>query len=356
MPQNKRIAPGGTIGIVGGGQLGRMLALAAAAMGYKTHIFTPERNSPAAHVASQTTIGAYQDTNALRDFGQHVDVVTFEFENVPSETLTMLAEHVPVRPNPEVLFTTRHRIREKEFIAEQGIGTAPFAAVRTEDDLLAGIKKLGTPAILKTCELGYDGKGQVRIEREEDAVSAWAQLGKCEAVLEGFVEFTAEASVIVARCINGGMKCFPLVQNTHKNHVLWQTLAPAPFAEEHQEQGFAIATKLAEALDVVGLLAVELFVTPNGLLVNELAPRPHNSGHWTIEGASTSQFEQHIRAICGWELGAPALLHKSEMLNLLGDEWELWEKYASTPNAHIHLYGKKVPRPGRKMGHVTLLN
>jgi 5-(carboxyamino)imidazole ribonucleotide synthase len=350
-----RIAPGATIGIVGGGQLGRMMVLAAAAMGYKTHIFTPERNTPASHVATQTTIGPYQDTNALRDFGGRVDVVTFEFENVPSETLTMLAEHVPVRPNPQALFTTRHRIREKQFVASQGIATAPFAPVRNEEELSQAVAAVGTPAILKTCELGYDGKGQIRIDTPDHAHAAWAQLGKCEAVLEGFVDFSAEASVIVARGLNGHMQCFPLVENIHKNHVLWKTIAPAPFATQHEKEAMAMATTLAEALDVVGLLAVELFVTESGLIVNELAPRPHNSGHWTIEGASTSQFEQHIRAICGWEIGEPSVLHTAEMVNLLGDDWLKWEQYASTPNAHLHLYGKKTARPGRKMGHVTVL-
>jgi len=352
----KMIAPGATIGIVGGGQLGRMLALAAASMGYKTHIYTPEKDSPASHVATQTTVGAYGDTNALRDFAQRVDIVTFEFENVPSETLTMLAGLVPVRPKPEVLYTTRHRIREKEFIRAQGIATAPFAVVRSKEELVNAAQTIGTPAILKTAELGYDGKGQAAIKTASDAPGAWASLGETECVYEGFVEFSAEASVIVARGIDGKTACFPLVQNIHKNHILHRTLAPAPFAGKLETQAFAIAEKLATALDVVGLLAVEMFVTEKGLLVNELAPRPHNSGHWTIEGCATSQFEQHIRAICGWALGEPALLHNAEMLNLLGDDWKEWERYAATSGAHIHLYGKGESRAGRKMGHVTILS
>lgn len=349
------VAPGATIGIVGGGQLGRMLARAASRMGYKTHIFTPEKDSPASHVATATTIGAYQDTTALRAFGQNVDVVTFEFENVPAETLEMLEQLVTVRPKPSVLFTTRHRLREKEFIKAQGIGTAPFAAVRSEVDLAAAVKAIGTPCVLKTCELGYDGKGQAVIKEAKLAEHAWARLGRTECILEGFIEFSAEASVIVARSTTGEMRCYPLVENIHKDHILHKTIAPATFINEHQEQATQIAKKLAEALDVVGLLAVELFVTKNGLLVNELAPRPHNSGHWSMEGAPTSQFEQHIRAICGWALGDTTARGQCEMINLLGDEWKEWQNYAKDPQAHVHLYGKTESRPGRKMGHVTIV-
>lgn len=345
--------PGSTIGIVGGGQLGRMLARAASRMGYKTHIFTPEKDSPASHVATRTTIGAYQDTNALRAFGQSVDVVTFEFENIPAETLTMLESMVAVRPKPEVLFTTRHRLREKEFIRAQGISTAPFAPVRTVEELAAAIASIGVPSVLKTCELGYDGKGQVVIRDASAAERAWGMLGKTECILEGFVQFSAEASVIVARSTHGEMRCYPLVENIHRDHILHKTIAPAPFIDAHQEQAVRIAKTLAESLDVVGLLAVELFVTPDGLLVNELAPRPHNSGHWSMEGAPTGQFEQHIRAICGWALGDTTARSKVEMINLLGDEWKQWEAYARDPQAHVHLYGKTESRPGRKMGHVT---
>ena len=347
--------PGSTIGIVGGGQLGRMLARAASRMGYKTHIYTPDKDSPASHVATVTTIGAYQDTTALRAFGQSVDVVTFEFENIPAETLTMLENIVAVRPRPEVLFTTRHRLREKEFIRAQGIATAPFAPVRSEAELQEAIQTIDTPSVLKTCELGYDGKGQVVIKSPADAIVAWAALGKSECILEGFIRFEAEASVIVARSTHGEARCYPLVQNIHRDHILHKTIAPAPFIDAHQEQAVKIAKTLAEALDVVGLLAVELFVTPDGLLVNELAPRPHNSGHWTIEGAPTSQFEQHIRAICGWALGDTTARSQCEMINLLGDEWKQWEEYARQPEAHVHLYGKTESRPGRKMGHVTIV-
>jgi len=347
--------PGSTIGIVGGGQLGRMLARAASRMGYKTHIYTDEKDSPASHVSTKTTVGAYQDTAALRAFGQSVDVVTFEFENIPAETLEMLDYLVAVRPKPSVLFTTRHRLREKEFIRTQGIKTAPFAPVRTADELSAAIKTIGTPSVLKTCELGYDGKGQVVIKNAADAEKAWATLGKMECVLEGFIDFTAEASIIVARSTNGEARCYPLVENIHRDHILHKTIAPASFIDDHQAEATRIAKKLAEALDVVGLLAVELFVTKDGLLVNELAPRPHNSGHWTMEGAPTAQFEQHIRAICGWALGDTTAHRPCEMINLLGDEWKQWESYAKQPEAHVHLYGKTESRAGRKMGHVTII-
>ena len=382
--------PGSTIGIVGGGQLGRMLARAASRMGYRTHIYTTEKDSPASHVATTTSIGAYQDAAALRAFAQSVDVITFEFENVPSETLEMLDAVTAVRPKPSVLFTTRHRLREKEFIRELGIATAPFAPVRTADELVAAIKTIGTPSVLKTCELGYDGKGQVVIKgaahsgvplpsRERlgegalelsaspsasptqpspaggEGLAAWGLLGKTECILEGFIDFTAEASMIVARSTHGEMRCYPLVENIHRDHILYKTIAPAPFINEHQEQAVKIAKTLAEALDVVGLLAVELFVTKDGLLVNELAPRPHNSGHWSMEGAPTSQFEQHIRAICGWALGDTTAHRPCEMINLLGDEWKQWEEYAKNPEAHVHLYGKTDSRAGRKMGHVTMV-
>ncbi len=347
--------PGSTIGIIGGGQLGRMLARAASRMGYKTHIYTPDKDSPASHVATKTTIGAYQDAASLRAFGQSVDVVTFEFENIPAETLEMLDHIVAVRPKSSVLFTTRHRLREKEFIRAQGIATAPFAPVRSEAELAEAIKTIGTPSVLKTCEMGYDGKGQVLIKNAAEAATAWATLGKTECILEGFVNFSAEASVIVARSTLGEARCYPLVENIHRDHILHKTIAPAPFIDAHQEQASKIAKTLAEALDVVGLLAVEMFVTEGGLLVNELAPRPHNSGHWTMEGAPTSQFEQHIRAICGWALGDTTAHRPCEMINLLGDDWLQWQEYARRPDAHVHLYGKSDSRPGRKMGHVNII-
>lgn len=350
------IPPNSTIGIVGGGQLGRMLATAAAGMGYKTHIFTPEKDAPASQVATKTTIGAYQDAVALRAFGQSVDVVTFEFENVPSETLTMLAQLVPVRPGPNVLHTTRNRLREKDFITSCGIATAPYRAIHSREDLMEAIAALKTPSVLKTTELGYDGKGQVIIKNEEEAPAAWSYLAAHEAILEGFIDFEREASVIVARGLGGEMRCYPLVENHHRNHILHRTIAPATASEAMQEKAETIATTLAEKIDLNGIMAVEMFITKEGeLLVNELAPRPHNSGHWTMDACATSQFEQQIRAICGWSLGDTAALINAEMINLLGDDWLQWETYAKQGNARIHLYGKTESRPGRKMGHVTLL-
>lgn len=350
------IAPGSTIGIVGGGQLGRMLAAAAAAMGYKTHIYTPEKDAPASQVATKTTIGAYQDATALRAFGQSVDVVTFEFENVPSETLDMLGEIVSVRPGPKVLYTTRNRIREKDFIVSCGIGTAPYRAIRSREDLMEAVAVLKTPAILKTTELGYDGKGQMLIKSPEEALEAWQHLAAHEAIYEGFVDFTREASVIVARGLEGEVKCYPLVENHHRHHILHRTIAPAEAPDALKQEAGHIATTLAEKIDLIGIMAVEMFVTrDNHLLVNELAPRPHNSGHWTLDASATSQFEQQVRAICGWHLGDTAPLAPSEMINLLGDDWLSWPRYARDPSAHIHLYGKTESRPGRKMGHVTII-
>jgi 5-(carboxyamino)imidazole ribonucleotide synthase len=348
------ITPGSTIGIVGGGQLGRMLAIAAASMGYKTHIYTPEKDAPASQVATKTTIGAYQDATALRVFGQSVDVVTFEFENVPSETLTMLAEVACVRPKPEVLHITRNRIREKEFISACGTATAPYRAIRSREEMMEAVAVLKTPAILKTTELGYDGKGQVMIREAEEAFTAWQHLSAHEAILEGFVDFSREASVIVARGVGGEVRCYPLVENHHKHHILHRTIVPAIASESLAREAETIAVTLAERIDLVGIMAVEMFITRDEqILVNELAPRPHNSGHWTLDAAATSQFEQHIRAICGWSLGDTAALSPCEMVNLLGDDWLQWERYARDGLSHVHLYGKTESRPGRKMGHVT---
>lgn len=349
------IAPSSTIGIVGGGQLGRMLASAAAAMGYKTHIYTPEKDAPASQVATKTTIGAYQDPTALRMFAQSVDVVTFEFENVPSETLQMLAQLVPVLPKPSILHTTRNRLREKDFIVAAGIGTAPYHAIRSREDLMEAVAVIKLPAILKTTELGYDGKGQVLINSHDDVLAAWQSLAAHEAILEGFVKFRAEASVIVARNGVGEISCYPLVENIHRNHILHRSIVPSTMSEAIQARAQEIAQTLAEKLELVGILAVELFITEQGeLLVNELAPRPHNSGHWSMDCCATSQFEQHIRAICGWALGSTSIVAPCEMINLLGDEWLNWQKYAKDSMAHVHLYGKTESRPGRKMGHVTI--
>lgn len=349
------IEPGATIGIIGGGQLGRMLAMAAKNLGYHTCVFTPEEAGPASQVADSDVIAAYDDEAALTRFAQQVDVVTFEFENVPHESLELLTSKVVVHPKPEVLKVCRNRLREKEMINAQGIGTAPFTAVRNVDGLRAALEQIGVPSVLKTTELGYDGRGQVKIDLPDEAEAAWTSLNTNEAVLEGWVSFEREISIIIARNAQGEMATFEPAHNIHKEHILDKSIVPAGVSDETVAEAKAIAEKLAQALDIIGLLAVELFVTDDGLLVNELAPRPHNSGHWTIEAAGTSQFEQHIRAICGKSLGNSRTLAPVEMVNLIGEGGLNLEPYEHDPNQFIHLYGKKDARPGRKMGHVTIL-
>lgn len=355
--QPQIIRPGATIGIMGGGQLGRMLVLAAARMGYRTHIFTPEAASPASQIATHTTLAAYDDRVALEQFAKSVDVMTFEFENVPAAAIAPLATLVPVHPKVDILHICRHRIREKEFIASHGIATAPFRAVHSAVELKEAIARIGVPCVLKTCELGYDGKGQVKIESGSDAGTIWQSLRCAEAVLEGWVPFERELSVIVARSVAGEMACYEPMHNHHSHHILAKTMVPAQVPDIVAEQAQAIAATLAQALGLVGILAVELFLMKDGtLLVNELAPRAHNSGHWTIEAAATSQFEQQIRAICGHRLGATTTLCPSVMLNLIGEDVHNLDAYLNDPHAHLHLYGKAEARKGRKMGHVTFTN
>lgn len=350
------ITPGSTIGIIGGGQLGRMMAVAAAELGFKVHVFTPEQRSPASHVASSTTVAEYDDIKALQAFADSVDVVTFEFENVPFESLTLLQGQKPVRPSADVLKVSRNRIREKNAVQALGIGTAPFAEIHSLADFPAAIKKVGLPAILKTSELGYDGKGQVTIRTESDVEAAWEKVKGAECVLEGFVDFSMEISVIVARGEAGETASYVPVQNIHKNHILDTTIAPAPIDAVLAKEAENMAARIAASLDVVGLLAVEMFVTKdNRILVNELAPRPHNSGHWTMDACVTGQFEQIIRAVCGLPLGNPARHSDAEMKNLIGDDVNGWPEYLKNPNAKLHLYGKTETRAGRKMGHVNIL-
>lgn len=350
------IEPGATIGIVGGGQLGRMLCTAAAELGFKTHVFTPEADSPASHAATFTTVANYEDEEAIQQFAQSVDVVTFEFENIPHSSLAMLEENVPVRPTPELLKISQNRLREKNFVNANDVATANFHRVTTEDELERAIEKIGLPAILKTSELGYDGKGQVRIETAEAALDTWEQLARVECVLEGLVDFSMEISVIVARGDGGQQACYTPVQNIHKNHILDITIAPAALSKELSQKAQHIAMRLAQAAKLQGLLAVEMFVTKTGeILVNELAPRPHNSGHWTMDACVTGQFEQLIRAVCGLPLGGTERLCDAEMHNLIGDDVEKWRDYAKQPHAKVHLYGKAETRPGRKMGHVNVL-
>ncbi|MCI5050415.1 MAG: 5-(carboxyamino)imidazole ribonucleotide synthase [Rickettsiales bacterium] len=350
------IAPGSIIGIVGGGQLGRMSAMAAAHMGYKCHIYTPEEDSPASHVAAFTTVAAYDDAEALKAFAKTVDVVTFEFENVPAESLELMAEIIPVHPSIRLLRTCRHRLREKTAINEQGIATAPFASITSLAELESAIESIGTPCVLKTCQLGYDGKGQFKIDNASQAREAWEALGGVEAILEGWVPFEREISVIVARNASGHTIAYEPAHNIHKNHILSESVIPCGLGANIVKAAQDIAHTLAEALDLIGIMAVELFVTESGdLIVNELAPRPHNSGHWTIEAASTSQFEQHIRAVVGMSLGCTRTLSNVSMINLIGDDVDALDTYYANPKAHVHLYGKREARAGRKMGHVTIL-
>lgn len=348
------LPPGGVIGILGGGQLGRMTALAAAPLGYRCHIYTPEIDSPASRVTDLVTIAAYDDQTALALFADSVDVITYEFENIPIETAAFLAARKPLRPSAEILATSQHRGREKAFAVKHGIPVAPYRLVTSRDALDVAVAAIGLPAVLKTCRFGYDGKGQAMLRAPEDLDKAWASLATDDAILEGFVAFQKEVSVIVSRSRDGELSAYPVVENHHENHILDTTTAPAGVSAETADAAKRIAITLAEALDLVGLLAVEMFVLPDGgLVMNEIAPRPHNSGHWTQDGAETSQFEQFIRAVAGLPLGSPAISRPTVMKNLVGDAVEKWPEILAEPGAKLHLYGKLESRPGRKMGHVN---
>jgi 5-(carboxyamino)imidazole ribonucleotide synthase len=351
------LKPGDTVGILGGGQLGRMLALAAAELGLNCHIYAPESHSCAFDVVRDKTCAPYEDETALARFADAVSVVTYEFENIPAATAKFLRARKPVLPNPDALEIVQDRLTEKEFITKLGIGTAGFAAVSSLDELQAAVAKLGAPSILKTRRMGYDGKGQASIKTPSDATSAWEGIGRTPAILEQFVRFEREVSVIAARNAKGDVVAFEPAENLHRDHILHRTRVPAQIPGALAGQAGVIAGKIAAALDYVGVLAVEMFVVDDGgklrLLVNEIAPRVHNSGHWTIDGATASQFEQHIRAVAGWPLAKPRRLGRVEMLNLIGDEVNDWQKFLAEPGACLHIYGKGEPRPGRKMGHVT---
>ncbi|MCC7428570.1 MAG: 5-(carboxyamino)imidazole ribonucleotide synthase [Alphaproteobacteria bacterium] len=351
------LPPGATIGIVGGGQLGRMSALAAARLGYRCHILTPEADSPAAQVAAAATVAPYEDQEALARFADAVDVVTFEFENIPAESLALLAARKPTRPSPEVLRISQDRLLEKAFLNRIGVATAPWAELRDEAGLARAIAAIGTPAVLKTTRLGYDGKGQAMIRSPEDAAGAIARLhAGGPLVLEGFVDFACEVSVVVARGLDGAVAAFDVVENRHRHHILDLTLAPAAVAAETRAAALAAASKVAAGIGLEGLLALEMFVTRDGrVLANEIAPRPHNSGHWTIDACAVSQFEQHIRAVAGLPLGDPARHSDAIMKNLIGDDVLRWPAIVAQPGLIPHLYGKAEARPGRKMGHVTRL-
>jgi len=350
------IPPGGTIGILGAGQLGRMTAMAAARLGYRVHSYCPEADSPAFQVSAASTIAAYDDAAALSRFADAVDIITFEFENIPSATTELLAARKPTRPKPNVLHVAQHRLREKDFLAAAKVPVTRYAEVRSAEALAAAVRDIGLPCVLKTAQFGYDGKGQVMIAKEGDIAPAWPRMGAGIGILEGFVDFSHEISVIVARGIDGTTAAYTPVENQHRNHILDTTIAPARLPAPILMRAEAVARHIAEALDVVGLLAVEMFVTHAGeVLVNELAPRPHNSGHWTIDACVTSQFEQFVRAVCGLPLGSVEYHSDAVMKNLLGDEVKGWREILAEPGAKLHLYGKSEPRPGRKMGHVTRL-
>ncbi|HEX8168024.1 MAG TPA: 5-(carboxyamino)imidazole ribonucleotide synthase [Beijerinckiaceae bacterium] len=351
------IGPGSTLGIVGGGQLGRMIALAAARYGLKVHVYCPEPDSPAFEVSGRHTRKPYDDEAALLAFADAVDVVTYEFENVPRRTAEILSARKPLRPGVEALATTQDRFAEKSFVSALGIPTAPFRAVGSEADLAAALEEIGRPAVLKTRRFGYDGKGQVMIRPETAVADAWRTLRGAPAILEGFVPFWREVSVVAARTVDGAFAAYDLCHNTHRHHILDVTRVPAGVSPETERKAVAVAERVAAALGYVGVLAVEMFVVRRDdgehVVVNEIAPRVHNSGHWTIEGAATSQFEQHVRAVCGWPLGSPERLGRIEMQNLIGHDADSWRGILGEPGAHLHLYGKAEARPGRKMGHVT---
>ncbi|QDC10887.1 5-(carboxyamino)imidazole ribonucleotide synthase [Oceanicola sp. D3] len=346
------LAPGSTIGILGGGQLGRMLSVAAARLGYKAHIFEPGA-APAGDVAAQVTQAGYDDEAALKQFAESVDVITYEFENIPTAALDVLEAIRPIRPGREALRVSQDRLTEKEFLRGLGLETAPFAPVASDAEMAEAVATIGAPSILKTRRLGYDGKGQARLKSAEDAPTAWAAMEGAEAVLEGFVDFSLEVSVIAARGLTGEVVCFDLGENVHKSGILATTTVPAKLPPRLALDAALLAGKILNALDYVGVMGVELFVTPGKLIVNEIAPRVHNSGHWTQNGCAVDQFEQHIRAVAGWPLGDGKRHSDVEMENLIGDDILRVPEIAKEPHAALHLYGKAEARPGRKMGHVN---
>ena len=344
---------GATIGILGGGQLGRMLSVAASRLGLKTHIFEPGAQPPAGQVADRVTTAGYDDVSALRAFGTGVDVITYEFENIPTAALDILEALAPIHPGREALRVSQDRLVEKEFIAGCGLSVAPHAAVFDLHDLTRAISAVGLPAILKTRRFGYDGKGQVRISTAAEAAEALEAMAGAPAILEGFVRFTREVSVIVARGTDGAVASYDPGENVHKDGILATTTVPAALTDAQRQAARAAAERLVTALDYVGVMGVELFVTDTGLMVNEIAPRVHNSGHWTQNGCVIDQFEQHIRAVAGWPLGDGARHADVVMENLIGDDMDRVQALAADPGVALHLYGKAEVKPGRKMGHVN---
>ncbi|HEY2186248.1 MAG TPA: 5-(carboxyamino)imidazole ribonucleotide synthase [Xanthobacteraceae bacterium] len=351
------LKPDSTIGILGGGQLGRMLALAAARLGFKCHVFAPSPDSCAFDVVHRVTCADYSDVEALDRFANDVEVITYEFENVPAQTAIFLSARKPVLPDPRTLAITQDRLSEKNFVRSLGIPTASFAEVSSPEELLRALDQTGRPAILKTRRFGYDGKGQISIPNGSDPAAAWRAIGAQPAILEGFVPFEREVSMVAARSRDGQVECFELIENEHRDHILKTSRVPADVPGQLRVEAKQIAEAIAAGFAYVGVLAVEMFVLPEGaehrILVNEIAPRVHNSGHWTIDGASVSQFELHVRAIAGWPLARPLRHGRIEMINLIGSEIEDYARWLPQPGASVHLYGKGAARPGRKMGHVT---
>jgi 5-(carboxyamino)imidazole ribonucleotide synthase len=344
---------GSTIGILGGGQLGRMLSVAASRLGYKTHIFEPSANPPAADVAHALTTASYDDLAALRAFAGSVDVITYEFENIPTAALDALEAICPIRPNRRALAISQDRLLEKDFLTGLGLTCAPYAPVNSAADLDAAIAKIGAPAILKTTRLGYDGKGQARIKSAADAPAALASMAGAPSVLEGFINFSHEVSVIAARGLDGSVACYDPGENVHKDGILSTTTLPARLSPTQRTDAILLAARILNALDYVGVMGVELFVTASGLIVNEIAPRVHNSGHWTQNGCAVDQFEQHIRAVTGLPLGDGSRHADVVMENLIGDDIDRIPAILRERDAALHLYGKAEARPGRKMGHVN---
>ena len=347
------LPPGSTVGILGGGQLARMLSLAAARLGIACHIYAPEADSPAFAVSAASTVAAYDDFAALARFAAAVDVVTYEFENVPGETAAFLDTRVPVAPGVSALRTAQDRIAEKTFISGLGIPVAPFAEVSDLASLERALARIGRPAVLKTRRFGYDGKGQTRIQADTDPAAALGEIGHQPAVLEGFVRFDKEVSVIAARSWSGQVAVYDVPENHHENHILRTSTVPARISSGVAAKARDFGSRIVAALDYVGVIGVEMFVAGEEVIVNEIAPRVHNSGHWTMDACHVSQFEQHIRAVCGWPLGSPERHADVVMSNLLGDEINRWAELAAEPGLHLHLYGKREARKGRKMGHVN---
>ncbi len=351
------LPPGATIGILGGGQLGRMSAMAAARLGYRCHVFAPDADSPGMQIAAAATVAPYEDAAALARFAEAVDVVTFEFENVPAATLAALARLAPCRPGVAVLEVCQDRLAEKRFLEQAGVPVAPWRPVNSPADLDAAIAAIGLPALLKTTRMGYDGRGQAVLRRPGDTVAALAGLSPWPLILEAFVPFALEVSAIVARGADGAVAVYDTVENHHRDHILDLSFAPARVPAEVAAAAGRHAARVATALELVGVLALELFVLPDGrLLGNEIAPRPHNSGHWTLDACLASQFEQHVRAVAGLPLADPSRHHDAVMKNLVGpDGLARWPAMVATPGLAPHLYGKAEARPGRKLGHATRL-